>query len=308
MKKFQYIPILTLAAVLSSCSLFGGAKAPKFSDEGYEVTYSEFCSRLSEAYDNSELSDPEAKLTDRLIKGSTSDVETTVVKRDRKEISKSETTRSNKGEAQFDVDNLVAKDTGESKYNMKGSNQQGSASYTASSKTECFYQFSKISGQKYFISANTKTKQYSLITQVITGQKQENVFDEYLREASISLVDEFCSYIPKDSAAANDYLFYIKDDSLFTFSYTKEETNNYSDYVCKTKRKFKAQLDLTDKKQAFRFSNDINNEYTYKKDANGYKEGDVKTESMVYYKDFSVASKNYNLSAVDIDNYLQYNL
>ena len=50
---------------------------------------------------------------------------------------------------------------------------------------------------------------------------------------------EFRRYIPSSSSEAKDYLFYIKDENLFTISLTNEETTKADDYKVVTKNKIK---------------------------------------------------------------------
>ena len=87
MKKISFIPFIGLVALLSSCSLFGGGKAPKFSKEGDEVKYETFLEKYSEAYKNSEFSDTDSKLGDRTLKGTYYSSQSGSVKRGKKEIS-----------------------------------------------------------------------------------------------------------------------------------------------------------------------------------------------------------------------------
>ena len=66
MSKIKFIPVLALTALLAGCSLFDG-KAPKFADAGEEVDYSYFYNKCSEAINDSEISDSDVKLTDRVF-------------------------------------------------------------------------------------------------------------------------------------------------------------------------------------------------------------------------------------------------
>ncbi len=300
----KYIPIIALAALLSSCGVFGG-KAPKFENEGEEINkYADFCNRYEDTLLDSEIMDSDVLFTDRLIKSSVYENQITTVKRGNKELSKTETTSSSKSEGQYDADNYVAKITGEQKQSMKGNNQEGNASYTTSSKIEYYYQFEKEGGTKYLIFANTKTKEYRHYEQVSSVRKQDALFDNLIRSAVSDLFYQFVTYVENASSNSKDYLFYIKDDSLFTLATTKENTVDAENYKMITKTKLKVQLNTEDKKQSFKVSSEINVEYRYTKDYTNYRKDDVRTVTTINYEEYSVTNKNTNLSAVDVGDYL----
>ena len=305
MKKVRFIPLFALTALLSGCSLFGGGagKTPKFDKEGDEVKYAKFTEALTEAYQDSELYDTDSKLGDRVIKSSTSYSESRTVKRGKKEVNKSTGTQTYKAESQFDYGNLTGKETAERKYTEKSTTQEGSGSSTSNEKLEYHYQFEKVDGTKSLVMANAKTKEYRSYQSVPSSKDEEDVFDSMVR-SSISYVSYvFEAYLPSSSSAAEDYLFYNNNDLIFTYSYN-DETSDKSDYYnVETTSKIKAQVDLTDKKQACRLSYEVTTVYTYKKDYNGYLEDDVVTSESKRYAEFTVNSKDVNLKAVDIDDY-----
>lgn len=304
MNKLKYIPILALAALLSSCGVFGG-KAPKFENEGEEINkYADFCNRYDNTLLDSEVMDSDVLFTDRLIKSSVYENQITTVKRGNKELSKTETTSSSKSEGQYDADNYVAKITGEQKQSMKGNDQEGNGSYTTSSKTEYYYQFEKENYTKYLVFANTKTKEYRHYEQVSSVRKQDALFDNLIRSAVSNLFYQFVRYLQDAEINSKDYLFYIKDDSLFTLATTKENTVDAEDCKMITKTKLKVQLNTEDKKQSFKVSSEINVEYRYIKDYMNYRKDDVRTVTTINYEDYSVTNKNTNLSAVDVGDYL----
>ena len=304
MNKIKYIPILALAALLSSCGVFGG-KAPKFENEGEEINkYADFYNRYNDTLLDSEIMDSDVLFTDRLIKASVYENQITTVKRGNKELSKTETTSSSKSEGQYDADNYVAKITGEQKQSMKGNNQEGNGSYTTSAKMEYYYQFEKEGGTKYLVFANAKTQEYSHYEQVSSVRKQDALFDNLIRSEVSNLFYQFASYVEGASSNSKDYLFYIKDDSLFTLATTKENTVDAENYKMITKTKLKVQLNTEDKKQSFKVSSEINVEYRYTRDYMNYRKDDVKTVTTINYKDYSVTNKNTSLSAIDVGDYL----
>lgn len=304
MKKLRLIPMISLAALLSGCSLFGGkAKAPSFSKEGEEVSYTEFMEKYQKSLDNSELADYDSKLGDRSLKASASYSESTVLKRGKKEVRKEERSYTIKGESQYDYDNLVAKATSETKSTQKATTQEGNGSTTETYKTEMYYQFTKIDGTKYLVSANAKTNVYSQYRPVMSGTDEDDVFDSYVRSNLSSSSYMFANYIPSSKEEAKDYLFYVNDD-LFTIVYNDEdEDNSIKEYTDQTKTKIKVQIDLTDKKQAVRIVDEKKRERTYNKDYNGYLEDDVETYEEVTYADYSVSAKDVKVNEVNLDDY-----
>ena len=302
MNKIRFIPVLALTALLAGCSLFDG-KAPKFADAGEEVEYSYFYNQSTAAIDDSEIGDYEVKLTDRVVKYSSYLMQKTVVKRDNKEVSKSESTHSKKSESQYDVDNAVGKITSEDKMTYKGNGPEGTGSYTTNEKLERYYQFEKDSGIKYLIYANPKVKEYYHQEQVSSSRKQDEIFDGLIRGELVNMVNDFYPYLPRSTSDAKDYLFYIKDDSLFTLSKTKEETIKTSGYKLLSKTKIKVQLDTTDKKQSLKISREVQNEYLYLENTSSFRANDNATENIVDYTEYTFTGKTVNLSAIDINGY-----
>lgn len=302
MNKIKFIPVLALTALLAGCSLFDG-KAPKFADAGEEVEYSYFYDQCMAEIRDSEITDQDVKLTDRVVKYSSYFMQKNVLKRDNKEISKSENTTSRKSESQYDVDNAVGKITAENKMSYKGNGPEGSGSYSTTEKRENYYQFEKESGIKYLIYANAKTKEYNRQEQVTSSRKQDDIFDGLIRAELVSMVSDFYNYVPSSSGNAKDCLFYIKDNSLFTISKTKEETIKNSDYNLVAKTKLKVQINTTDKKQSLKISSEVQNEYVYLKNGSSVREKDVVTENIVNYVEYTFTGKTVNLSAIDASDY-----
>lgn len=305
MRKLRYIPIIALTALLSSCDLFGGnkMKAPSFAKEGDEVKYSEFKEKLQQAAQDCEFSDEESILGDRVEKVSTSQSEVRNWKRGKKEIEKSDEQRTSKGESQYDYDNLVAKATTESKVTTKSSSQTGSESSTSTYNTETYFQFDKISGTKYLIQADAKRMVYSGAISVSGKQTEEDVFDNLVR-GDISVIYSYFMYSIPSEQLAKEYLFHVNGDTLFTFSLdTDEDVENNANYVYHTSTKLKAQLDLTNKKEVFRYSYEYKEEYTYNRDYDVYQEDDVVTVETKAYAEYTVNAKSVTVKPVSLENY-----
>ena len=305
MKTIRYIPIFALTALLvTSCDMFSGNKAPSFSKEGDEVSYSDFKTRVQEAYEESEIFDTNARLGDRLEKISSSRSYVKTWKREKQEIEKTNSQLAMKGEAQYDADNLIAKLVSEMSYKDSSNTQEGKGSSTSESKTENYYQFSYIGGSKCLVNANAKTKRYSSYYPVYRGATEESVFDEVSRADMTQVYEQFVSTIPYSQSDAKEYLFYINGDSLFTFIQNTDRETSDSNVTSKTKIKLKVQLDLSDKKQAFRFSHEQQVEETYKKNYNGHIEGDVTVETTKNYNEYTFTAKNITVKEVNLDEYV----
>lgn len=304
MRKMQFIPLLALTALLSGCNLFGGAKAPSFADEGDEVKFVRFKEKYLLAQQDSELYDEESKLTDRVFKRSYSYTTRTVIKRDKSEISTQERQTIASGESQYDVNNLVGKTTAEMKTTSKSNDQEVESSSSSNEKYEFFYQFEKINNAIHLVAANTKTKQYSSYGTASSSANKESVFDRYVRYDIQSIQSPFDNYMPANASEGSDYLYYISDDVIFTYSKMKEtEDNKNSVYNLYSKIAFKAQLDFTDKKQSFRCSYEIKEERTYKKNDGSFRKGDVYTFEEKTYYDYNVTAKDVTVKPVNFSDY-----
>ena len=301
MKKISFIPFIGLVALLSSCSLFGGGKAPKFSKEGDEVKSEKFGELYLKAQEDSEFNDSKSKLGDRTLKGTFYSSQTENVKRGKKEISKSQLTTNKKEEMQFDYSNLVAKITGEVKYTGKSSAQDGSASLTQNTKSEAYYQFDKIENIQYLVSANAKTQVYSKVT--AAGEDKDETFDYFARNQLMEPMDYFYDYANvRSEDFVKDTLWYV-NDNIFTYVYNKEDKNTEDKYKVESNTKLKAQIDMTDGKQAVRVSYENKTVTTYSDDYNGHKDGDVVTSEQKVYIDYSISSKDVNVKEVNLDDY-----
>ena len=303
MKTIRCIPVMALAALLSSCSLFGGMKAPTFSKEGEEVTYEEFEEALDEALEYCEFHDEESNLGDRVIKASISQMTTDIWKRGKKEISKTEMQATDTGESQFDYSNYVAKSTDEIKDSEKNTNQEGESTRTNNINYENYYQFGTINSSYYLILVNAKTKEYYGLSQTSSNAK-DFMFGNLIRSTFSYAYYSFSKYMPSSPLTAKDYLFFNNNDTVFTYSENKEdEDKNSSFFNRSTKTKIKAQVDLTNKKQAIRLSYEYKEETEYKRDYEGYKDGDIVTSEEKYYVDYSFTAKEVTVNAVDLGNY-----
>ena len=228
MNKIRFIPMITLTALVTGCSLFGGngMKAPKFAKEGEEVSYSKFIDEMDDIQDESELFDADSKLTDRTLKITYGMSETASLKRGKKEVHKSTSQQTGKSESQFDASNLTAKEVGETKTTEKMTTQEGNSSSTSSRKQEVHYQFEKVEGNNSLVLANAKTKEYYSYRSVVSGSDEDEVFDSLIKNSLSSYIYLFSSRMPMTEQDAKDYLFYINNDTVFTYSLTKEDTDD----------------------------------------------------------------------------------
>ena len=304
MKKLHLIPLLGLTALLASCSLFS-AKAPKFASEGDEYSYEEFYDKLNQAQIDSELSDYDSKLGDRVLKSNTYYSSVSTIKRERKVIQKIERTQTLKEEGQFDYDGLVGKGNYEGKYTEKSKTPEGTGSTTSEQKIDYNYQFGQVGKFSSLVLANNKTKQYYVRETVTASNPDHKIFDSFVHSVIDNATYGFFMYLPGSKAEAKDYLFFVNNnDSLFTFSYNQEKDDgSTSAFDCLLIQKIKVQLDLTDKKQALRVSYESNEERTYLKDDNGNLEGDILTITEKRYEEYTINAKDVSVKAVDLDSY-----
>ena len=305
MNKMRFIPLLALTALLSGCNLFGGAKAPNFVDSGDEVTFVQFKEKYLQAARDNELNDFESKLTDRVFKRSFSSTIVETIKRDKKEISNVTNQMIASGESQFDVNNLTGKAVAEVKSTTKIQDAEEDGSATSTTKYESYAQFEKVSNALYLVNANAKTKEYTTYERVSGTLTKEVIFDNYMRDDLLSIMTPFNDYMPANLKDGSDNLFYNYDDIMFTYSKAKEsEDNSYAGYNEYNKFILKAQLDLTDRKQALRLSYENKIERTYKRNEDGHHKGDVLTREEKIYYDYTITAKDITVKPVDFSQYV----
>lgn len=302
MKKLRFIPLLAVIA-LTSCN---SMKAPSFENEGEEVKFDVYTQKLAEAQLANEVFDDSGILGDRSTKYSFSTYIVSSVRRNKSEISKTELTTIVTDDCQYDSDNFVAKEVYTEKVITKGKDQEGAESRESNSKTEYYYQFGKIGYVEYLLNINNTTKEY---TKMNTAYSKEKSFDQLIREDFTNSLSKYGSYAP---VTADDYTFYMKDDMVFTFlTTTEEEVELRTNILGKdtvyaietTRKKIKGQINLTDKKEAVKISNEVTIETVYQADYEKYVEGDVKTNEVRLYIDFTSASRNININEIDIVDY-----
>lgn len=297
MKRFSYIPLLTLVAVLSSCSA-SNLKAPSFDKEGSEVTSSDFASRYLEAVRDSELNDSSITLGDRSMKYSYSSYHSLVVKRDSKDAIKNEVVSTAKGENQYDYDSLVGKSVNESKEVGKGNDEESTTNYTQEFKQEYYYQMDFIDHNSGLLCINNKTKHYYLLD---GSGANATVFDRYVKESLKNVFSAFDYYY--NNLPNKDVLYYINNDKIFTCSISKQEDKTNGAYKLKRRIKIKIQVDLTDKKQAARVSYEESQEKNYTSAEGEYLKGDYVTEESKQYVDYSISANDISLSKISLTGY-----
>lgn len=304
MKKMRYITILAITSLLATgCS--NSLKAPTFANEGEEFNFVQFKERYLQAKKDSELSDYDYFLTDRVFKASYSSSDVHTLKRDKAEIYKSETQSVATGESQYDTDSLAAKMVAENKSSQKVTSQESNFNASSTTNAERYYQISQVSRTKYLVFANAKTKVYRLIDPVSYQNTAEDLFDNQIREDITSTFYNFEDRMPYTGSEAKDYLFYVSNETLFTYTINKEQEQNLSSYKLYTKIKCKAQLDLTDKKQSLRLSYEFKEELTYTRSEDSYKPGDVVTNESKVYIDYTFYAKEARVNPVDLSDYTQ---
>ena len=302
----RLIPVLAVIALLTSCNGSGSLKAPTFAKEGDEVKYNEFSTKYQEAVLENEFANLSISLKDRVAKFSYSSYDLSIRKRDNKEYYKDEAQTVGTGEEQFDYNNKVGKMVGEIKYTRKNTSPEGNINQTSNNKSETYVQFGNANGTPGLILLNVKQKTYSLYNNVADNEKN---FDTFVRNELSMFAGEYSQfnmYLP-DASNARDFLFYIKDETQFTYASNKEDQINYEDYSSSSRLKLKAQIELADKKEAVRISYNYYEERTYRRNIDGFIKGDVETRESVSYIEYVLNAKDVNLQKASLDGYaLEY--
>ena len=309
MKKISLVPFLLIVPLLSSCGL-GMGQAPTFAKEGQEFDYEDFNDLLATASSESELNMYTVPLQDRDAKLNRYTFSNHSRKRNGKEIFKYEEISNSKIEYQFDYDSLVAKETFDYRRTIKNSDSTNLNNAELSQKGTEYYQFAKISGVFNFVEISSDNSTYHSIRQ---SNDKDDVFNVFAIETIDSYLREFYSYKPANVYDADGYLFYVNDETLFTFETSRDREedlriNNVSYGKRVIKNKIKCQLDLTDKKEALRLSYEVNTQETYSKDYySGLNEsifaGDIQTSEERIYIDFSSTTKKISVNEVDLSSY-----
>ena len=308
MKNLRLIPIILLTTFLVGCANAG--KAPTFSSEGVEVDYEDFNDQLQVASSESELVMLTTPLQDRGSKSYRYASTISSQKRNGKEVYRAESITIEEIDAQYDFDNLVSKEEKQGKMIMKGFDSSNNATYETTSKQTHYRQFETIKFRDTFVNINANSKIYSSLGQ---SSDKETLFNSYIISDAQVCLNYFYDYKPASIYDADNYLFYVNDETLFTFEMSQDKNQDLmvgtAKYGTKSIRtNIKCQLDLTDKKQALRVKYEVTTQNNYEKDYitgenSSYFAGDVVTVEERVYIDYSLTSKKINLNPVDLSDY-----
>lgn len=308
MKKIRLIPFLLVLPLLSSCG--AGGKAPTFAKEGVEYDYLDFNDQLQTARNESELGMLTVPLQDRIAKGTYYSLERTIQKRDNNEVYRREYISSSKAEYQFDYDNLVEKQVYEGKDTDKVIRPSDSSNEEYTYGDTVYYQFEKIARSDILVNISANQKTYSTMS---TTSDKEASFNSFVINDILGQLSRFNEFYPSNKYDAEGYLFYVNDETLFTFEMSQQKDEDIlisgQRFGYKTvKSVIKCQLDLTDKKQAVRISHEISTEGTFEKDYIGmasqnYFKGDKETIEQRTYIDYYVDAQKLNVNPINIDDY-----
>lgn len=299
MKKIRIITLLSSLILLAACDASSGV-APTFAKEGEETTYANFMNQYSNVKSESELFDTSLSLSDRSQKISYYDSTLTIVKRGNSEIQKTESTMSAKGEIQFDYDNFTAKTEADSKSVDKLTSPDETRTNTSTEKINYIYQYSKKNSVSGLYSFNLKTKECSLYS---SGTSSKSHFDSFVRNQTSGMTYWFEKYLPLDTKVQKQYLYYINNETQFTYIYNLDKTEKQAGSNVTTRLKIKAQVELADKKQKVLLSLEETLTTTYTAKSGIYVAGDVVTTETKEYRDYSITSKDYNISKIDDSDY-----
>lgn len=299
MKKIRIITLLSSLVLLAACDASSGI-APTFAKEGEETTYENFMNQYSNVKSESELFDTSLSLSDRSQKVSYYDSILTIVKRGNSEIEKTESTMSAKGEIQFDYDNFTAKTEADSKSVDKLTSPDETRNNTSTEKTNYIYQYSRKNSASGLYIFNLKTKECSLYS---SGASSKSHFDSFVRNQTSGMTYWFENNLPLNTKVAKQYLYYINNETQFTYIYNLDKTENQAGRNVTTRLKIKAQIELADKKQKVLVSLEETLTTTYTAKSGIYVAGDVVTTETKEYRDYSITSKDYNISKIDDSDY-----
>ncbi len=311
MKKIKFVPVLAIAALLSACGVNKGisVKAPKFAKEGAEVTYTEFMNKLDEAFDASEITQEDAKLSDRLITTKQSQSQKEVVKNGKKQVSKQEQVITYGNKYQFDYDNCI----GNSEYVFKASSASedahGDKTTEDSEKKTSQFQFGEGEHENQFYEYELENKYYRQVATLAEDETKEHLFGILIKETIYDSISAAFGILPSSEAEAESYKFYV-NGKVFTYTDGYDESGDMKDDddnvfgTYTAKGDLKVQLDFTDGAQKLKMAMEVTETGKYTAAYDGYGEGDESKMEVKMYVDNSVQSKKVSLKAIDASEFV----
>ncbi len=338
MKTVKIIPVLMAAMLVSACNTNGKVKVsePKFAkDNGTEMTSDDFIKEFitidgyNIAYDGPAIKDSEffkegAKVSSKEMKMKMQNALTESLKRDDKEIEKTEAAQVTESTVQADADNKVVKTVTSLKSSGSSKTQTGSGSQSASSKATGYTQEGKVDDKNGVIAASVEQKLYRLQSAFDTEEPRtytsDTWFDLEMQSMGQSLGRQFLYnvvYAKMMGAELKGYNFY-KNDKVYTVTYSSEETETKKEeewdaasssikeveYATETtKVESKSQFDVTEGKWSWKYSAVETVETKYLKDKGDNLVGDVQSEKEESYMEYNVNSKSVKVKALDVSAY-----
>ena len=326
------------AMLISACNTNGKVKVsePKFAkDNGTEMTSDDFIKEFitidgyNVAYDGPAIKDSEffkegAKVSSKEMKIKMQTGLTQSLKREDKEIEKTEGAQVTEATVQADADNKVVKTVTTAKSSASSKTQTSSGSQSGSSKSTVYAQEGKVDDKNGVIEARVDQKVYRLDEAFDTEEPRtytsDTWFDLEMQGMGQNLGRQFLYtivYAKMMGGELKGYNFY-KNDKVYTITYSFEETETKKDqewdaasssykeveYATETtKVESKSQFDVTEGKWSWKYSAVETVETKYLKDYAERLVGDVESEKEESYMEYNVNSKSVKVKALDVSAY-----
>ena len=245
MKKVKFLPLLCLAPMmLAAC---GGVSKPSFAKAGSKVEASEFGEKFEKAIEDSffALKEEGQRMPSLSGKAVEKSSVKSVLKRDKKQISKYTSSSTDKTVLKYDSKNLVASYVEKSSGSSSSKDKTGSSRDSSKVKATMFYQKGSHDGETTMDYVAVEDKTFEVESPLEEG-KEAASFDGMMAMAIyFGFVSEFEDYCDIDPEKGS---LYINKDKVFTVEAKDEMTNDdNAAFTVAVKSYVKAQLSLAKK-------------------------------------------------------------
>ena len=316
MKKFKFIPVLAVAALLSACGASKATvsvKAPKFAKEGKEVEVAKFSEDAVAALNGVEYLNDEAKIGSKEIKAKNTAAQTATYSHDKKEQMKQEVKQCEEVVAQFDMKNNVLKATNKNSRSTLFKLPYGFSEEYVEEIETIYIQEAQHEGEAWAVSANVESKEATLMGKTSTTSIEtvlqlsvRGCVEEYF---SLSSMSTFLQAMPSMTEEQLEGYKFYENGSVYTVSYVAEQTSenkNSDDEVVATmttKTTNKVQFEIKEGSIVYRLATETLITTTYLKETSGYSEGDVIENKTVQYSEVSAKDYKKSVKALDLKDY-----
>lgn len=244
MKKVKFLPLLCLAPMmLAAC---GGVSKPSFAKAGSKVEKGEFAEKMEKALEESFFSMKDdsrmPSLSGKAVEKSSSK---SVLKRDKKQVSKETSSSTSKSILKYDSKNLVGSYVEKGSSSSVSKDKTGTSRNSSKSKATTFFQKGSHEGEVTMDYVSVEDKKFE-IEDVLKEGEEAKSFDSMIAfGVYYGFVYEFESELAVDPDKAS---LYVDKDKVFTVEAKDEMTNDDSAaYTVAIKSYVKAQLSLAKK-------------------------------------------------------------